>query len=265
MDIDLAARKVVNKVTQAYGKPGFPCPPNPVPHAAPHQSFGCFPDANGVTISPHGGGLVFTGNGGTDDVSAISLAKAIAGDPGAEIARIPVQTGPFGVSTSPDGKLVVVANRESARDDAEGNTISIIVVEKAAGDAAIAEVARLLVGTNNPATRTRPFAAAFTPDGQRIVVTNFRANNVSIVDLKKALANEPAEIARIALATPGGAPSRPRGIAFTPDGKYVAITGAPRGNPNSGVVWILDLATYKVAGRVTEIGNESYMIDTLVR
>ena len=263
--IDLATRKVVGKVTQAYGSPGFPCPPSPVPHAAPHPAFGCFPDTNGITVSPLGdSGTLFTGNGGTDDVSVISVAKAIAGDPGAELARIPVQTGPFGIGTSPDGRYVVVANRESARADAEGNTISILDVAKALSDPGKAEVARILVGTNDPAVRTRPFAAAFMPDGKRIVVTNFRANNVSIVDLKKALANEPAEIARIPFATPSGAPSRPRGIAFTPDGRYAAITGAPRGAPNSGVVWILDLETLAVAGRVTGVGNESYLIDTLV-
>ena len=261
--IDLATRKVVGKITQAFGDPGFPCPPNPIPHAAPHPHFGCFPDTNGITISLLGGGTLFTGNGGTDDVSVINVAKALAGDPGAEIARIPVQTGPFGIGTSPDGRHVVVANRESARADAEGNTISILDVEKALADPKKAEVARVLVGTNNPATRTRPFAAAFTPDGQRIVVTNFRSNNVSIVDLKRALANEPAEIARINFETPSGAPSRPRGIAFTPDGRFAAITGAPRGAPHSGVVWILDLATLKVAGRVTEVGNEAYLIDTL--
>jgi DNA-binding beta-propeller fold protein YncE len=181
------------------------------------------------------------------------------------VARIPVQTGPFGIATSPDGRLVVVANRESARADAEGNTISIIDVEKALSDPGKAEVARVLVGTNNPAVRTRPFAAAFTPDGQRIVATNFRSNNVSIVDVRKALANEPAEIARIPFATPSGVPSRPRGIAFTTDGRYAAITGAPRGNPGSGVVWILDLNTLKVAGRVTEVGNETYLVDTIER
>ena len=67
-------------------------------------------------------------------------------------------------------------------------------------------------------------------------------------------------IKRIELKTPGGEPSRPRGIAITPDGKYAAITGAPKGKPNSSVVWIVDLASYEVKGRVTEIGNESYMI-----
>lgn len=82
----------------------------------------------------------------------------------------------------------------------------------------------------------------------------------SIVDVAKALAGQPAEIKRLNLVTPDGKPSRPRGVAFTKDGKYAAITGAPKGTANSGVVWLVNLETYTVAGRVTQIGNESYLI-----
>jgi len=258
--VDLAAGKVIHQVEQAMGKPGHDCPPATIPHKAPDPAFGCFADTNGVTISPLGGGTIFTANGGTNDVSVISLPKALKRDADAELARIPVQSGGFGISTSPDGKLVAIASREDARDGKEGNTISIIDVEKALSEPAKAEVARILVGTSNPEVPTRPFAAAFTPDGKRLVVTNFRTNNLSILDVQKAIAGEPAEIARIKLETPNGEPSRPRGIAFTGGGKYVAISGAPKSKPSSGVVWLVDLDTNKVAGRVTEIGNESYLI-----
>lgn len=262
--LDLAARRAVGRVVQAYGNPGFPCPPATVPHAAPHRDFGCFPDSNGIAYSPVGGGTVITGNGGTDDVSIIDATRALAGEGGAELARIPVQTGPFAVTVSPDGRFAAVANRESAREDAEGNTVSILDVEKARTDPRAAELARVRVCTDDPATRTRPFVAAFTPDGGRLVVTCFRSNNVAVLDLRRALAGGPAELRRIALETPGGAPSRPRGVAMTPDGRYAAITGAPRGEPGSSVLWILDLETYAVAGRVTGIGNESYMVATWV-
>jgi DNA-binding beta-propeller fold protein YncE len=258
--VDLATGKVIHKVEQAYGKPGFPCPPDPVPHAAPDPKFGCFPDTNGVTISPLGGGTIFTANGGTDDISVIDLKKAVTGAPDAERARIPVQAGGFGISTSPDGKLVAHASRENARDGKEANTISIVDVEKALSDPAKAEVARVLVGTDDKGVATRPFVAAFLPDGKRILSTHFRSNNIDIVDVEKAIAGQPATIKRIELKTPGGEPSRPRGVAITPDGKYAAITGAPKGKSNSSVVWIVDLASYEVKGRVTEIGNESYMI-----
>ncbi|MBS7543941.1 YncE family protein [Ancylobacter oerskovii] len=258
--VDLATNKVIHKVEQAYGKPGHDCPPAAIPHRAPDPAFGCFPDTNGVTVSPIGGGTVFTANGGTDDVSVISLPKALKGDADAEVARIPVQAGGFGITTSPDGKLVAIASRESARDGKEANTISIIDVEQALREPGKGEAARILVGTSNPEVQTRPFVAAFTPDGKRIVVTNFRTNNLSIIDVAKALSGQPAELARIALETPNGEPSRPRGVAFAKDGKYAAISGAPKGKPGSSVVWLVDLDSYKVAGRVTQIGNESYML-----
>ena len=86
-----------------------------------------------------------------------------------------------------------------------------------------------MLGTDDPKVGSRPFVAAFTPDGTRIVVTHFRTNNISIVDVAKALAGQPAEIKRLPLVTPDGKPSRPRGVAFTKDGKYAAITGAPKG------------------------------------
>ena len=258
--VDLSTNAVVRQVELAYGKPGFPCPVNPLPRSSPDPRFGCFAATNGVTVSPLGGGTIFTANGGTNDVSVISLQKALAGDPGAELARIPTQTGGFGISTSPDGRLVAVAAREDMATGKEGNTISIIDVEKALSAPATAEVARVRVGTDDPAVGTRPFVAAFTPDGKRIVVTHFRTNNISIVDVEKALAGQPSEIKRLALATPDGQPSRPRGIAFTADGRHVAITGAPKTTANSGVVWLVDLDTYAVAGRVTQVGNESYLM-----
>ena len=117
-------------MTQAFGKPGFNCPPTPVPHSAPHASFGCFPDTNGVVLSPRRGGHLFTANGGSDDVSVINVTRALAGDAGAEVARIPVGVGPWGIAVSPDGGLVAVANRESARTGVEGNTVSLIDVER---------------------------------------------------------------------------------------------------------------------------------------
>jgi DNA-binding beta-propeller fold protein YncE len=260
--VDLSTNKVIRKVEQAFGKPGFPCPPDPIPHRAPDPKFGCFPDTNGVTISPLGGGTIFGANGGTDDITVMSLSKAIAGESGAEVARIPVQAGGFGISTSPDGKLVAHASRENAQTDTPGNTVTIVDVEKALSDPGKAEVARVLVGTDDGKTPTRPFVAAFLPDGKRILSTQFRSNNIDVIDVAKALAGQPATIKRVELKTPGGEPSRPRGIAITPDGKYAAITGAPKGKSNSSVVWIVGLASYEAKGRVTEIGNESYMIGT---
>ena len=259
--IDTATHKVVGKIVQAYGTPGFPCPTNPVPHTSPDPKMGCFPGANGLAVSPLQGGILFAGNGGTNDVSVISIPRALAGDPGAEIARIPVQTGPFGIAMSPDGRLLATANRENMQNGVEGNTVSLIDVEKAATGGKDAEVVRVRIGTDDPQAASRPFGVAFTPDGQRIIASSFRANNVSVLDVKKALAGEPAEVARIAFSTPTGVPSRPRGIAITADGRYALITGAPRARPGSSVLFVLDLAKLEVVSRVTEVGDEAYFLD----
>ena len=262
--IDLNARKALHHLELAWGKPGFACPPKPISHAGPHSGFGCFTDTNGVVISPRHGGIAFTANGGTDDVSVIDVTKILANAPGAELARIPVGTGPWGIAVSPDGAWIATANRESARVDAEGNHVSLINVDKAMTGAKDAEAARLLVGTNNPSSASRPFGVAFTPDGKTLLVSNFRANNLSFVDVERALGGGPgAEVARLPLATTDKRPSRPRGIAITPDGKYAAITGAPRGEPNSGMLWIVDIAQRKAVGRVSGVGNETYLLALL--
>lgn len=257
--IDTATRKVVRQIPMAVKKSNGD---DPVPsrHPGPHPTYGNFPDPNGVAVSAD---YIFTANGGTDDVSVIDLKRALAGDPKAELARVPVETGPFGLAVSPDGKLLAVANRESARTGVEGRTISLIDIERAAAGAEDAERARVMVGTEDPLVATRPFAAAFTHDGRHVVATCFRSNTVSLVDVGKALARQPAEFARVELHTPDGSPSRPRGVVITPDGRYAAITGGAKTGAGSSMLFLVEIATMKTAGRVTNVGNESYLLDIL--
>ena len=241
---------------------------SPVPLLSPHAAWGCFPDTNGVTLgrAKSGKSYLFTANGGTDDVSVIDLDLALAGErTKSEILRIPTQIGPWGITTSPNGRYVVAANRESQRMAFEGNTISIIDVERI-GTALAPEVARVRVGTDDPNVQTRPFIPSFTPNGKEIIVPNFRANNVSIVDLARALAGDPgAEVARIPLVRPPDPqdntvrPARPKGSAVTSNGRYAVISGGPRTTfEPSGTVWVIDLRSRKVVGTVTGVGNDPY-------
>jgi len=242
---------------------------SPVPLLSPHPAWGCFPDTNGVTLGRASSGktYVFAANGGTDDVSVIDLERALAGqkNPSPEILRIPTQIGPWGITTSPNGRYIVAANRESQRVAFEGNTISIIDVDRI-GTADPPEVARVLVGTSDPNVQTRPFIPSFTPNGKEIIVPNFRANNVSIVDLAKALAGDPgAEVARIPLVRPPDPqdntvrPARPKGSGVTSSGRYAVISGGARTTfEPSGTVWVIDLRSRKVVGTVTGVGNDPY-------
>jgi YVTN family beta-propeller protein len=277
--VDRRTGSLRGEVELALDNPGFACPDFPVPFVSPHgppspvpllspdPAWGCFPDTNGITLGRGSDGkrYLFAANGGTNDVSVIDLEQALAGNKTPEIIRIPTQIGPWGITTSPNGRWVVAANRESQQVAFEGNTISIIDVDLARIGNSNAEVAQLLVGTSDPNVQTRPFIPSFTPDGRFIIVPNFRANNVSIVDLALALAGDPgAEVARISLVRPPDVdgqvrPARPKGSAVTSDGRYAVISGGPRTTFDaSGTVWIIDLRTRTVVATVTGVGNDPY-------
>lgn len=293
--LDLRDGVPINQVILALGdgghvaqEPGRSCAALAVdpalrPMSIPHPNFGCFPASNGLGVVRHHGGFAFTANGGTNDVSVIDVKRAIAGHPGAEVARIPAELGPWGLAVSPNGKLVAVTNRESPEVALEGNTISIFDAKRAIEGKPGPEVARVRVGTDDPAGQSRPFGLTFTPDGRHILVANFRTNDVSVVDAREALANgitggTAAEVARIPLVKPGGGPARPRGVAVTPDGRYavaaggVQFTAAPFSGfgafcdqvtapSNCGMAWVIDLRTHTVVATVTGVGNEPYMVD----
>ena len=245
-------------VELALGSPGFACEEYPVPYVAPYgpprklavlapgPHLGCFPNPNGLALgrSSDGGEYVFSANGGTNDLSVISLASALAGDRRAELGRIPMQVGPWGITATPDGRHVIVANGGSQRESRSGNTISVIDVDRASAGLEDAEVARILVGTDDPEEQTHPLIPSVTPDGREVIVPNVRANNVSIVDLDLALAGDHAEVARIPLSRADGRPARPKGSAITSDGRYAVISGGPAVEPFSGehgYVYVIDL------------------------
>ena len=278
--VDRRTGGLVGQIEMALTGPGTrqltsPCPAFPVPFVSPTPppvvpflsldlAFGCWPDPEGLTLAHGSDGKTYlvTGNGGTEDVSILDLDKALAGIPLAEVApRIPVQTGPFGIKASPDGRFVAVTARESNRVDFEGNTISIVDVDRARQGLPGAET-RVQVGTSDPAAGARPFTVDWTPDGRSIVVANFRTNNVSVVDLGRALAHQAgAEVARIPLTRPDGLDARPKGVAVTSDGRYAVVSGGarqPATAPPSGTVFVIDLRRRRQVATVTGVGNDPY-------
>jgi DNA-binding beta-propeller fold protein YncE len=256
--IGLETRQVLRQIPlrEAAGHPAA----GPSRKDSPHPTYGRYPNPNGIAVSRLRGGLAFAGNGGTDDVSVVDLAAALAGDSDAELARIAVEAGPFGLAVSPDDRLVAVAARESMRERREGRTISILDVERAAAGGRDAELARVRVGSDDPAEETRPFAVAFTPDGRHLIASCFRSNTISIVDVAEAVGGRRAEVLRLRPEMPGGGPARPRGIAISPDRRHAAIVGGAKTGPRSSVVWILDLTSGAIAATVTGVGNESYLL-----
>ena len=286
--IDRETGSFRGQIQMALGHPAHPCPDYPVPFVsptanpvvpllAPDPNWGCWPNPEFMALGRGSDGktYLFSGNSGTYDVSVMDFQSALAGEPVVEIApRIPVQVGPFGIQASPSGKLIAVTARERADITFLGNTISIIDVDLARTGSPNAELARVQVGTDDPNGQTRPFTLVWTPDAREIIVANYQANNVSVVDVNRALAHDPhAEIARIPVIRPPETdgsvlPGNPKGTAITADGQYVAVSGGPRLDPTappSGTVWLINLRSRAVVATVTGIGNDPYGLTILER
>jgi DNA-binding beta-propeller fold protein YncE len=281
--VDRRTGSLRGAVELALGSPGVRCSDYPVPYVAPYgpprnlavrgpdQSFGCFPNPNGLALgqATDGRAYVFTANGGTNDVSVIDLDRALRGDARAEIGRIPMQVGPWGITATPSKRHIIVANGGSQRDGSAGNSISVIDVDRASTGADRAEVARVLVGSDDSSAQTHPLILSVTPDGRELIVPNVRANNVSIVSIERALAGHPdSEVARIPLVRPDGQPARPRGSAITSDGRYAVISGGPSSPPFSqeiGHLYVIDLRSRAVVATVTGVGHEPYALAVVQR
>ena len=291
--VDRRTGSLRGTVELALGSPGFPCPDYPVPYVSPYgpprnlavrspdPGWGCFPDPNGLALgrASDGRAYVFSANGGTNDVSVIDLGRALQGDASAEIGRIPIQVGPWGITATPDRRHIIVASGGSQRDGSAGNTISVIDVDRASrlrqgfgaqgAGADRAEIARVLVGTDDPSEQSHPLIPTVTPDGREVVVPNVRADNVSIVSMELALAGDrDAEVARIPLVRPDGRPVRPKGSAITPDGRYAVISAGPSLPPFSqelGHLYVIDLRSRRVVATVTGVGHEPYALAVVER
>jgi YVTN family beta-propeller protein len=239
----------------------------------PDPKTGCLSNPNAIALSPDGK-FLFVAEGGGRSVAVVDVtARSV-------VHRVEVGEGPWGMVLLPKGETLVVSNRErcpAGEKDPEGNTISFISVAKAIAKDPKAEVRRLMVGSNDPAKPSRPFGLAASPDGRWVAVANFRTNDISLVDVDKALAGQTgAEAARVPLSRPDGQAARPRGVAFTPDGKYIVATGGPIVRaadktivPRSGTMWIIEAGlaltgpAKAVVATVSGVGNEPYLVDVV--
>ena len=240
---------------------------------SPDPQTKCLSNPNGMAVSGDGK-FLFVAEGGGKTVSVVDIAARRV------THRVEVSDGPWGMALLPKGETLVVANRErcpAGEKDPAGSTISFINTAKAIAKDPKAEVTRLLVGTNDPAKPSRPFGLAASPDGRWLAVANFRTNNLSLVDVNKALAAQAgAEAARVPLTRPDGQAARPRGVAFSRDGRYIVVSGGPiiRGKdksivPQTGTLWVIDAAralsdpAKAVLTTVSGVGNEPYLVDVV--
>jgi YVTN family beta-propeller protein len=153
---------------------------------------------------------------------------------GKAIATIETGRGAEGIDIAPDGSEVWVSNRAV-------DTVSIVDTEK------------LEVVSTLPCAAF-PIRVKFTPDGKHVLVSNARSGDVAVFDAAKR-----SEVRRIAMQaesvddTSGrlfqdrfGRGPVPVGILIEPKGTLAFVA-----NTNADVVTVIDLATWKIAGRLT--------------
>ncbi|MGL4397178.1 MAG: beta-propeller fold lactonase family protein [Hyphomicrobium sp.] len=140
----------------------------------------------------------------------------ISTDPAAQalavVADIAVGQSPSGLAVTPDGRLLLSADRDS-------NAVSIIDI-----------ASRTRTGT--VAVGERPFGITITPDGARAVTANVGSDDVSVIDIAGQ-----AVVGRVAVGR------RPYAIAFAAGRGFVT-------DQYAGTVTVYDAATLAVAATI---------------
>ncbi len=177
-----------------------------------------------VAISPDNALAVVTANQVPDPADA---SKTINGDfmtvvslgaTPAVLGRVPTGAGPAGLSFTPDGKLLLVANR------GEGS----VWVYRVAGQT-ITELAKLSLG--NAASLVSH--VAITPDGKHALVTRYGDNRVSVLAINgETVTATPRQI------TTGVSPYA---VNITPDGKWAIVANMGGGQGDTDTVALVDL------------------------
>lgn len=222
---------------------------------SPHESFGNFPNPNGIAIAAD---LVFTANGGSSDMSVLHLHAVTEGRADAEIGRISLPSGPFGLAVDPKGRMIATADREDAKSGRLGGTVSFIDLAAAKSDPRTATPVSVKIGTDNGGAR--PFVPVFSKDGGTLYATCQATNALSAVDVAAALAREPGATRGIALSHPSGLAASPRGLAISGDGELLAVSGGPKAGPRSGVLWLINPADSTIQATLAGVGDEPYLV-----
>ncbi|MDR3696012.1 beta-propeller fold lactonase family protein [Mucilaginibacter sp.] len=152
-----------------------------------------------ITATPVSGSFAYIGNNAMkgNDFTTPQTISVINTATGIVVSTITVGVSPMGVSVTPDGKWVYVANEFS-------NNVSVI-------NASVNKVvATVPVGIN-------PAGIAVTPNGKFIYVANLNSNNISVIST--------ASNKVVATITVGTTPQNgPGRIVMSPDGNFAYVT-----------------------------------------
>jgi sugar lactone lactonase YvrE len=138
--------------------------------------------------------------------------------PPAVAATIEVGASPTGVSFSPDGKLVLVANR------GEG-TVSILTTE----GKTLTPVGKIELGD----AKSGPCHVAFLPDGKRALVTRDGDHRISVLSVNGAKVEDTKAY------MVGGI--RPYSISVSPKGNLAVFTNQGGGQGDTDIISVIDL------------------------
>jgi DNA-binding beta-propeller fold protein YncE len=138
--------------------------------------------------------------------------------PPAVAATLEIGTSPTGVSFSPDGTLVLVANRGDG-------TVSILTVN----GKTLTPTGTLQLGD----AKSGPCHVAFLPDGKRALVTRDGDHRISV------LAVDGAQVEDTKAYMVGGI--RPYSISISPKGDLAVLTNQGGGQGDTDIISVIDL------------------------
>ena len=160
---------------------------------------------------------------------------------------VPVESGPAGLALTHDGKLLVAA------DDAYVVFLDVARMISGKGDP--------ILGWIDDGPGTASVYLNTSPDDELVFVSDEAAQQITVIDLKKARANGFKQDAIIGRIPVGNAPIA---LTFSPDGKWLYTTSQgvpetlgwppvckPEGNPNGkqrfpeGAIYVVDVAKAK--------------------
>jgi DNA-binding beta-propeller fold protein YncE len=138
--------------------------------------------------------------------------------PPAVIATLEVGAAPAGVSFSPDGKLVLVANR------GEG-TVSILTVS----GKTLTPTDKIQLGD----AKSGPSHVAFLPDGKRALVTRDGDHRISVLSVDGAKVEDTKAFMVAGV--------RPYSISISPKGDVAVLTNQGGGQGDTDIISVIDL------------------------
>jgi DNA-binding beta-propeller fold protein YncE len=138
--------------------------------------------------------------------------------PPAVISTIEVGAAPAGVSFSPDGKLVLVANRGDG-------TVSILTVT----GKALTPAGKIALGDS----KSGPCHAAFTPDGKKALVTRDGDHRISVLSVDGAKVEDTKAYLVAGI--------RPYSITISPKGDVAVLTNQGGGQGDTDIISVIDL------------------------